>query len=169
MHLNSITAKVKTNLNYRFVLLGGRPKEHDRKQVAKDLVEWSQLETSLNLNGFCAYYKLPPSYVSRWAKEDDLFRQAYELAKANLGERRERLLSQDLLHVKAYDLNANVYDPFLKEERREQLQFEADLAKKVSETPKNDLSTNDQNEAMEERHRLRMEIERLKKLLEDKS
>ncbi len=150
-------------------MVSGRLPEYDREQAAEDLLEWSQLESSLNLNGFCAYYKVPPSYVSRWAKENEIFRQAYELAKARLGERRERLLSQDLLHVKAYDLNANVYDPFLKEERREQLQFEADLAKKVAETPKNDLSTNDQNEAMEERHRLRMEIERLKKLLEDKS
>lgn len=106
-------------------MANGRPQEHDRVQLAKDLVAWSELETSLNLNGFCGKYHIVPSKVSQFAREDETFRLAYEEAKANLGERREVLLSQGKLHVKAYDLNACVYDHFLKEERRDEAKFTA--------------------------------------------
>ncbi len=152
-------------------MAGGRPREYDIKKIGEDLVNWSKKPDSINFNKFCCTYEpmIPPTYLLRWAKVDEEFCIAYEKAKSSLGARREEMLNSENFHVKAYDLNATVYDEFLKSEKRQQAEFEADLAKKVAETPKNDLSTNDQNEAMEERHRLRMEIERLKKLLEDKS
>lgn len=111
------------------VNLGGRPREHNREQVAIDLIEWAKKPDSINLNKFCAYYEpiIPPSKMSLWAKEDDWFRQAYESAKMFLGFRREEWLNQERLHVKAYDLNVNVYDYFKKEESRDQSKFDASL------------------------------------------
>ena len=47
-----------------------------------------------------------------------------------LGHRREKLLSENKLHVKAYDLNAKTYDAFLKAESREEKAFDADLKTK---------------------------------------
>lgn len=110
--------------------LTGRPREHDRDQIALDLIKWAQRDDSINLNHFCSSNLLAPSKISQWAKEDDSFRQAYEIAKSFIGYRREMLLNQDMLHVKAYDLNAAVYDYFLKEERRAQAEFESDLKSK---------------------------------------
>lgn len=110
----------------------GRPREHDRDAIADALIEWAKLPDSLNLNGFCCTREPPiaPSKITIWAKEDENFRKAYEAAKAFIGVRREQMLSLDLLHVKAYDLNAKTYDHFLKEEARQQMEFESSLASK---------------------------------------
>ncbi len=113
----------------------GRPREHDRDQVAKDLIEWAKKDDSINLNKFCAYYDpiIPPSKISEWAKEDSKFREAYQSAKSFLGYRREEMLNKDKLHVKAYDLNATTYDHFLKEEKKEMAIFQSELTQKENE------------------------------------
>lgn len=108
---------------------GGRPREHDRDAIALDLIEWSKLDTSTNLNGFCASRGLAPSKITDWARECEKFRGAYEEAKAALGQRRETMLALGTLHTKAYDLNAAVYDHFLKDERRSEMAYESDLRK----------------------------------------
>ena len=107
----------------------GRPRIHDRDEIATQLIEWAQLPDSINLNGFCCSREppMPPSKITQWAKECDNFRQAYESAKAFIGQRREIMLSQELLHVKAYDLNATTYDHFMKEERKETLKYSAEV------------------------------------------
>lgn len=108
----------------------GRPRTHDRLAIVQQMIEWAEKEDSINLCGFCANIKLPPSLVLRWSKEDDEFGLSYEIVKARLGERREKMLSNDQLHVKAYDLNAKTYDPFLKEESRSHAEFESSLKAK---------------------------------------
>lgn len=111
----------------------GRPREHDRKKLAGELVKWAQKPESINLNEFCCIQMIPPSKIAQWAREEEDFRTAYELAKSFLGTRRELWLNQELLHTKAYDLNAAVYDYFLKEEKRDQAAFEVKLKAKEEE------------------------------------
>lgn len=119
--------------------LQGRPREHNREKIAQDLIEWAKRDSSINLNEFCCTRDPPlnPRKISEWAKEDEYFREAYESAKAFIGFRREQKLKNNELHVKAYDLNAAVYDYFLKQEKREQAEFESALKQqelaKVSE------------------------------------
>src|SRR5258708_19190957 len=86
----------------------GRPREHNREQIAKDLIEWARKPESINLNEFCAHYEpiISPPKIGQWARECSEFRSAYEAAKAFLGYRREQKLNKQELHVKAYDLNA---------------------------------------------------------------
>lgn len=112
----------------------GRPKEYDREAIGKALLEWAKKDDSLNLNGFCTTNDplIPPSYLSVWAKEDDEFSQAYEITKSFLAVRRELKLKDGELHVKAYDLNASVYDFFLKEERRKEKEHEAEVKAKAT-------------------------------------
>lgn len=107
----------------------GRPREWDLDEMAYKLIEWVKKPDSINLCGFCAENMLSPSYISRWAKENYSFCQAYEYVKAQLGDRREKMLNEESLHVKAYDLNAKTYDHFLKEEHRQDLEFQSQLAK----------------------------------------
>jgi len=108
-------------------MVSGRLREHDRNQIAIDMIEWAQKDDSLNLNGFCGIKLIQPSKISNWAKEDEFFRQAYEITKALLAERRERGLNEDKLHSKAYDLNACTYDHFLKESKMEMAKYESML------------------------------------------
>jgi transposase len=121
----------------------GRPREHNLEEMAKELLEWAQKEDSLNLNGFSAKMMIAPSVIIQWTKVDEHFCKAYEIAKALLGQRRERKLSEGTLHVKAYDLNATNYDRFLKEEKMEYAKYESELAKATdtaSEKDKENLS-----------------------------
>lgn len=109
----------------------GRPREHDRDKIALDLIEWAKLESSINFNKFCCTREppIPATKLLLWSKEDEIFRMAYETAKAFLGSRREEWLSSNKLHVKAYDLNANVYDLIAKDEKMANAQFESSLRK----------------------------------------
>ena len=104
----------------------GRP-GHDRVKIAKEMLEWAKLDTSVNLNGFTAVSGIVPRNILRWSKEDDDFCRTYDEVKSILGERRERYLTSGTLHVKAYDLNAKVYDAYLKDESRDEKVFEASL------------------------------------------
>lgn len=109
----------------------GRPREHDRAKIAQDLIEWAKRQDSINFNKFAAYYEpiFPVSKLRLWSAEDPEFRTAYECAKNFLAFRREEWLNQDKLHVKAFDLNATVYDLQHKEEKMENAKFEASLGK----------------------------------------
>lgn len=109
----------------------GRPREHDRDKIAQDLIEWAKKPDSINFNKFAAYYEpiFPVSKLRLWAAEDPEFRTAYECAKNFLAFRREEWLNQDKLHVKAFDLNATVYDLQHKEEKMEMAKFDSDLSK----------------------------------------
>lgn len=119
---------------------GGRPREHDRDQIALDMIEWAKLPDSINLCGFCCSREPPidPTKITWWAKECPEFRKAYNITKGFLGDRREKMLNAEKLHVKAYDLNAKTYDEFLKEEVMNQARFESSLkqeeAKSMSQT-----------------------------------
>ena len=107
----------------------GRPREHDRDQIASDMIEWARLPDSINLCGFCCTREPPiaPSKITIWAKECDNFRKAYETAKCFIADRREKMLNADRLHVKAYDMNAATYDHFMRDERRSTMEFESSL------------------------------------------
>ncbi len=121
----------------------GAPRQRDREKIAKDLLEWAKREESINLNEFCCLFcdpPMPPSELYRWAHEEDKeFLKAYEAVKAFIGFRREKKLNNNELHVKAYDLNATTYDFFLKQEKRQQAEFEAELKKGVQDAEQANL------------------------------
>ena len=107
--------------------LTGRPRTYDREKVAKDMLEWAKKDDSINMCGFSAEYGIIPPTILRWVDEDPIFRESYEEVRAILGDRREKLLSKNQLHVKAYDLNAKTYDKFLKRETRSEKAYDAKL------------------------------------------
>jgi len=115
----------------------GRPREHDREKVAEDLIKWARKDDSINLCKFAALYDPPiaPSILISWTKTDPDFHKAYETAKQFLGFRREEMLNKDMLHVKAYDLNATTYDPYLKMERMEMTAYDSSLRKEAETKP----------------------------------
>ena len=110
-------------------MITGRPREHDREKLAKELLEWAKLDDSTNLNGFCCTRNPPISAqkITLYRDECPAFREAYHIARTFLAARREKKLSNKELHSKAYEVNAAVYDQFLKEEKMEQLAYKAKL------------------------------------------
>jgi hypothetical protein len=121
--------------------LVGRPRKHNREQIACDIIEWAKKDDSINLNKFCAYCDPPisPRKLSEWSKESQEFRESVETAKAFLAFRREEWLTKDMLHVKGYDLSASAYDYFIKEEKRDQAEFEALLKSKETNQVSEDI------------------------------
>lgn len=115
------------------VSTGGRFREYDREEVANLLLEWSKEDDSLHLNGFCVKYLIAPDKLYKWAKECDNFNQYYLLSKAFIGKRREDMFNKGTLHSKLYELNVATYDYFLKQERRDQSDYEAKLKEKLIE------------------------------------
>ena len=114
----------------------GTPRVLDRDEVGKELIDWSKEETSINLCDFCCSrsYLLDPMLLVNWARTDEKFAITYRIAKTHLGSRRERLLNEGKFHTKTYEMNANTYDYFLREEKRDQCTFESDLKVKEGET-----------------------------------
>jgi hypothetical protein len=117
-------------------MAAGRPREYDLKKVANDLIEWAKKDDSINLNKFCAHNDIVPSTMLRWKDEDKEFREAYDKTKSYIAFRREEQLSKGKLHVKAYDLNATVYDAFSRDEKMYMAKYEADVKKVADESQK---------------------------------
>jgi len=112
---------------------GGRLRKHDRDEIAEKLVQWSTKDSSLNLCGFCAENMITPQRLTEWAKSCERFQEALAKAKCFIAFRRENKVSSGELHLKSYDLNVATYDYFLKQERREHLEFEHGLKKELFE------------------------------------
>lgn len=117
-------------------MAGGRPREHDREQIALDIVAWATKPDSLNLNKFCVTYHhpFPPTQLAIWGSQDTEFRKAVDLAKGHLAYRREEKLASSELPSKAYDLNATVYDALIREEKKEMMSFESSLKQQEAAT-----------------------------------
>jgi hypothetical protein len=112
---------------------GGRPREWDRDQIIRELIEWAKKHDSINLNKFCGTREpmLDPSKLSQWARESEGFRRSYWAAKTLIGARREEWLSSEKLHQKAYHLSNKTYNYFDKEEDREEYTFQKELDAKI--------------------------------------
>src|SRR5277367_4267778 len=120
--------------------VGGRPRTWDREKIADELVAWAMLDDSINLNAFCAIKLMPPSKISEFANEDKRFHEAYEIAKSYIAIHRENRLTDGTLHVKAYDLNARVYDYFLKQDHKEMLRLQAELKNQEQKPVSDDVN-----------------------------
>lgn len=119
---------------------GGRPVEYDKSAIAKKMVDWAKQEDSININKFCAYNDLPSRTFLEWVSADTEFSRAYDLVKTHLAFRREERLNSGELHVKAYDLNATVYDQFTRAEKISMDDMDAERKKKVAEVSTESLS-----------------------------
>lgn len=108
------------------------PASRNLKKLADDLWGWSQRPDSINLCGFCFEYDVDPSKLSFYSKRNEYFEKKLNLAKCVLAARREKMLCEGTLHSKAYDNKAGFYDYFIKEYRREDLEFEVSVKSESS-------------------------------------
>lgn len=108
----------------------GRPREYDLEKLSEDLLQWSLSPSSISLLGFANKHRIPPQNISKWAKESEVFHEALEIAKSEVGERRERLVSFGKLDRSAFNKAQHMYDPLLREFLHEELEFECSVKSK---------------------------------------
>ena len=120
----------------------GRPREHDRKKIAKELLEWSTNPTAFNLIQFARPRMINVTKLPDWADEDEEFREALQLAKQSLAMNRFEAAIEGALPYADYAKNEAQYDPmrdkFQQRERRlelelkkEEIRYTADCRKDV--------------------------------------
>jgi hypothetical protein len=118
-----------------------RPRFYDYEKIADELLEWAELETSINLCQFCADRNYVVKSFYDWKEKSPYFRDAWELTKMRLAERRERLLNADLLNYGTWARHAKRFDPFLHIEEEEDLDKEANRRKGIVQAEQANLIT----------------------------
>ncbi len=117
----------------------GRPREYDAEKIAKELMEWSKDEESINIAQFCADRGYLPGLIWRLEKESEDFSDAYTLARLKLAERRERLLNNNLLNYGSWQRYQRDYDPFLAKAEKEEKDEDAARRKGIVESEQMNL------------------------------
>ncbi len=109
----------------------GRPREYDREDIFRQLLEWVQLPNSLNLNAFCygCEPKISPRKLLAFVDEDKDFQELYEIAKSCVSARREEANCDKLLSDTAYNRSARYFDYFERQHWKKEKQFESSLRK----------------------------------------
>lgn len=115
---------------------GGRPTIYDPEIEANAIDEWSQMESAINLVGFCVWRDICPDYIYEWAAKSIVFSKALKRAKARLAERRERMANEGSLNYGSFARYQDCFDPFLKSHEDGKKEYEANLK---NTQKKNDL------------------------------
>lgn len=118
---------------------GGRPRIHDREALREDLLKWSKLMYSINLNAWSGKHEISYRYVFKWAKEDPVFRESLEIAKANIAANREELLCKGALHPVAYSRSLHMYDPYMYNHWKKEKRYEGKIKSKAEKEANRDL------------------------------
>jgi hypothetical protein len=111
----------------------GRPKEYDRIQIGKQMVEWSKNPEALTIPMFATSIGLHSGVLRVWCTQDEDFRALFITAKENVGINRLKAVSDSKLKLDPgiYNRSAHFYDMDLKEDFREEKRFDADLKKDI--------------------------------------
>jgi len=125
----------KGNQNAKGCTWNGRPKTHDIKKIAQDLVEWSLLPTSLKFTQFAGPRLLNLQRFPEWEDKDLDFADAYAIAKQNLDVNRFAALTAEVLHSSTYNKSEGLYDPITRRYDREEKTFDASLRKQEDSKP----------------------------------
>lgn len=112
----------------------GKPKQFDIEAEAKDLIEWSKKPEALVLRKHGPLRGYHSATMNRWAEENQVYREAYNMAKDLIGARREELLiiNQSSAPFQRY---AKWYDQSLEKHEREEKAYEASLKNESEEKP----------------------------------
>ncbi len=128
----------------------GRPREHDRKKIAQELLEWSTNPTAFNLIQFSRPRSIDVTKLPEWASEDDEFRQALQLAKQSIAINRFEAAIEGALPFSEVHRNEHNYDPLHKAHARDEKEFDLQLelrkldhAHKLKKEENKDLSNLD--------------------------
>jgi len=93
----------------------GRPRKYDLEEEARLLIEWSENEDSLVLREWAAIRRYAtPEKMHEYAAMSNDYREAFNIARLNIGARREKMLMQGKGHSAPFMRYAALYDKELK-------------------------------------------------------
>jgi len=115
----------------------GRPKEYDYTVVMKELDEWSKLDDSINIVGFCASHGYLADVIRRMIRDYEDFENTYLLAKMRLADRREKLLNSEKLNYGSWNRYQKMFDPFL--DKFEEKEKDRDMKRKMASLKQDDI------------------------------
>jgi hypothetical protein len=119
----------------------GGPEKYCTEKMIKEMEEWVKKESSINICGFCADYGYTYALFRSKVVNKQEFKDAYEIVRLRLAERRERLLNCDLLHSHAYNRYQSCYDPFIDTYEDEKKDQEAERKIKIAQAqPENTIN-----------------------------
>ncbi len=107
----------------------GPPSQYDLKAIAKDLVEWSESPDALKFTMFGGPRRLNIQRFSEWCEKDEVFAEAYSIAKMNLDINRFNAAKNNQMPESWYAKNESVYDPINHKHYRDEKKFESNLRK----------------------------------------
>lgn len=109
----------------------GRPREYDREDIFRQLLEWVQLPSSMNLNAFCynCEPKIAPRKLLSFVDQSEEFRELYEIAKSCLAARREEANCDKIISDNVYNKTSRYFDYFEKNSWKREKIFESSLRK----------------------------------------
>src|SRR5271169_2760023 len=100
-------------------MAGGRPKEYDLVQEAKELDEWSLKEDSINIYGFINPKPYVAQQITQFAKQCEEFSLSLNKAKQRISERREKLAANGSMYSGVWNRTARIYDKLLENQENE--------------------------------------------------
>lgn len=109
-------------------MVAGRPAE-DLIAMAKELIEWSYLPTSLNLIGFSSPRRFSVTRLPDWAAKDSTFSEALQFAKENIAQNRFRAACNKEMPEQFHTRCEAMYDPLYHKHVRDEKVFDASLSK----------------------------------------
>ena len=115
-------------------MAGGRPIEYDYVAESKKLLEWAELESSINLYGFTKTQPYCAQQLQDFAKACPEFSVALIKTKEILAYRREEKLSKGELHQAAWNRTVRNYDKILRDEEEATKDLDAARQAKINST-----------------------------------
>ena len=106
-----------------------RPREYDREEAMKVMIEWAKIDGNDSLLQFSSDTSILPSMIFTWCEQEPHFKKVYEEVKMILAAKRERRMDRGKMAQAVYNKTHHVYDIYAKQEDRERMKYESDLKK----------------------------------------
>lgn len=108
----------------------GRPRTFEPEIEAEALIKWAKDPDKLILRAFAPERGYVPSRMDDWQKESLSFREAYGIAKAMIGARREQLLIENG-SSKPFERYADWYDELLFAHEQLKERYSAEIKSRI--------------------------------------
>lgn len=120
----------------------GRPPKYDYIKEAKDLDEWSKLDTSIALYEFTDMKSYLASQLGEFASVSEEFSASLKKSKERISLRRERMVCSGKIKESVYHRSARLYDRLLKDQEDKDKDDDAERKLKiVAATPVNPMTS----------------------------
>jgi hypothetical protein len=118
----------------------GRPRQHDRELMAKDIIEWVQDEDNWIIKEWRIKHMMTRDTVMEMCRDSKVFADAYKYANDKIASRRERMHFLGEMKDNLFNRMLRVYDKDIDSQERDNLAYEYSLKEKSQQITPETLS-----------------------------